>query len=139
MTQPPVETTPAPRGRRPWGPLITVLAVMIAAGLIAAYGIADRGHAMTELARETHEQAVSTVSVTTPPRITLPLAAPVVLGQYGGRLAGPVRDGALADLATQNRKLSDSNREAGCAHQSPSCQIRAGHPGSGALSRPMDS
>jgi hypothetical protein len=63
--------------------------------------------------------------------------APVVLGQHGGRLAGPVRDGALTDLATQNRKLGDSNRKAGCAHQFPSCQIWAVCPGNAALSHPL--
>jgi RND family efflux transporter MFP subunit len=50
------------------GPIISAIAVIVAGGLIAARGIADRGHAMTELARETREQAVSTVIVTTPSR-----------------------------------------------------------------------
>jgi RND family efflux transporter MFP subunit len=50
------------------GPIISVVAVIVAGALIAAWGIADRGHAMTELVRETREQAVSTVVVTTPTR-----------------------------------------------------------------------
>ena len=50
------------------GPIISVIAVIVGGGLIAAWGIADRGQAMTELARETREQAVSTVVVTTPSR-----------------------------------------------------------------------
>jgi RND family efflux transporter MFP subunit len=50
------------------GPIISVIAVVVAGGLIAARGIAERGHAMTELARETREQSVATVIVTTPSR-----------------------------------------------------------------------
>jgi hypothetical protein len=36
----------------------------------------------------------------------------VVLGQDLGEGAGPVRDGAVADLAAGDRKLGDGHREA---------------------------
>ena len=36
----------------------------------------------------------------------------VVLGQDLGEVAGPVRDGAVADLAAGDRKLGDGHREA---------------------------
>jgi RND family efflux transporter MFP subunit len=50
------------------GPIVTVVAILVAAALLAAWGISERGQAMTELTRETREQAVSTVVVTTPSR-----------------------------------------------------------------------
>jgi RND family efflux transporter MFP subunit len=56
------------RRRLSKGPIVTVVAILVAGALIAAWGISDRGHAMTELTRETREQAVSTVVVTTPSR-----------------------------------------------------------------------
>ncbi len=43
----------------------------------------------------------------------LGVLATVVLGQHDAGLTGPVRDGALAYLAAQYRKLGDSYRKAG--------------------------
>ncbi|HEX9365428.1 MAG TPA: efflux RND transporter periplasmic adaptor subunit [Vicinamibacterales bacterium] len=50
------------------GPIIIVVVLVVAGALTAAWGIAARGHAMTELVRETREMAVSTVVVTAPSR-----------------------------------------------------------------------
>jgi RND family efflux transporter MFP subunit len=54
--------------RRSRGPLIAVVTLVIAAVLAAAWGIAARARAMTELTRETREMAITTVAVTTPSR-----------------------------------------------------------------------
>jgi RND family efflux transporter MFP subunit len=73
-------TIPAPDAprRRSRGPLVTVIALLIAGALVAAWGIAARGRALSDLTHETREMSVSTVVVTTPSRgtaseeITLP-------------------------------------------------------------------
>jgi RND family efflux transporter MFP subunit len=68
MTMPPADpAVVAPRGRAR-GPIITVVVLLVAGALTAAWGIAARGRAMTELVRETRELAVSSVVVTTPSR-----------------------------------------------------------------------
>ena len=54
--------------RRSPGPLIAVVALLVAAVLTAAWGIAARARAMTELTRETREMATTAVAVTTPSR-----------------------------------------------------------------------
>lgn len=59
-------SSPAPRRSR--GPLIAVAMILVAAALTAAWGIAGRAKAMTELTRETREMAVTTVAVTSPTR-----------------------------------------------------------------------
>src|ERR1039457_574240 len=51
----------------------------------------------------------------------------VVLGQDLSEVAGPVRDGAMADLAAGDRKLGNGHREAagkGLAHLPLWCQAR---------------
>ena len=58
--------TPPPRRSR--GPLIALATLAIAAVLTAAWGIAARARAMTELTRETREMAITTVAVTAPSR-----------------------------------------------------------------------
>ena len=40
------------------------------------------------------------------------MGSAVVLGQDLGEVAGPVRDGAVADLAAGDRKLGDGHGEA---------------------------
>jgi RND family efflux transporter MFP subunit len=69
-TLPPPDPAPDPRPRRSKGPIVTVSALVVAGALVAAWGIVERGEAMTDLARETHELAVSSVVVTTPSRGT---------------------------------------------------------------------
>jgi len=61
-----VTAAPAPRKSR--GPLIAVVALVLIAAATAAWGIAARARAMTDLTRETREMAVTTVAVTTPSR-----------------------------------------------------------------------
>ena len=59
-----------PPPRRSRGPLI-IVAVLIVSGVIAAaWGIAGREKALTELTRETREAAVVTVAVTRPSKGT---------------------------------------------------------------------
>jgi RND family efflux transporter MFP subunit len=70
MTMPPPDPALDVKRRRSRGPIITVFALLVAGALVAAWGIAARGHAMTDLTRETRELAVSTVVVTTPSRGT---------------------------------------------------------------------
>jgi multidrug efflux pump subunit AcrA (membrane-fusion protein) len=50
------------------GPVIAVAAILVGAVLTAAWGIAARARAMTDLTRETREMAITTVAVTSPSR-----------------------------------------------------------------------
>lgn len=54
--------------RRSRGPLIAIATILVAAVLTAAWGIAGRAKAMTDLTRETREMAITTVAVTAPSR-----------------------------------------------------------------------
>ena len=60
---PPSAPLPARRSR---GALVLVAVILAAGALSAAWGIAARGRALTELSRETREMAVVTVAVTNP-------------------------------------------------------------------------
>lgn len=57
---------PQPRPRRSRGALVLVAVILAAGALSAAWGIAARGRALSELSRETREMAVVTVAVTSP-------------------------------------------------------------------------
>ena len=57
---------PQPRPRRSRGALVLAAVVLAAGALSAAWGIAARGRALSELSRETREMAVVTVAVTSP-------------------------------------------------------------------------
>lgn len=70
MTTPSTDPAVAAPRSRSRGPVITVVALLVAGALTAAWGITARGRAMTELVRETREMAVSAVVVTTPSRGT---------------------------------------------------------------------
>src|SRR6185437_10735633 len=52
--------------RRGRGPILIVIVLVVAGIATAAWGIAARERAMTDLSRETREAAVTTVAVTTP-------------------------------------------------------------------------
>jgi RND family efflux transporter MFP subunit len=54
--------------RRGRGPILIVIVLVVAGIATAAWGIAARERAMTDLSRETREAAVTTVAVTTPSR-----------------------------------------------------------------------
>lgn len=61
-------TVVPPPARRSRGALVMVAVILAAGALSAAWGIAVRGRALTELSRETREMAVVTVAVTNPAR-----------------------------------------------------------------------
>jgi RND family efflux transporter MFP subunit len=69
VSTPVIET---PRARRPRGALVAVVVILAAAALSAAWGIASRERALTDLSRETRELAVVTVAITHPARATAP-------------------------------------------------------------------
>jgi len=64
MTAVSTDTTP----RRSRGPVLIVLVLVVAGIATAAWGIAARERAMTDLSRETRDMAVTTVAVTSPAR-----------------------------------------------------------------------
>jgi RND family efflux transporter MFP subunit len=63
-------TEPSVSPRRSRGPIVALAAIVVAAALMAAWGIAARARAMTDLTHETRDMAITTVAVTSPSRGT---------------------------------------------------------------------